>query len=81
MTAYQSRVRDLLLLASHGDPPAFFGGDEVVVVVGADVELHPVDRAGEAGCPRRCSRRSPVMPVSEPRSQVSSAEKIIGTVA
>jgi len=36
------------LLADHGGPEAFVGRDEVVVVVGAGVELHPVDPAVES---------------------------------
>ena len=35
------------LLPGHGDAEAFLGLDEVVVIVGADVELHPVDLPGE----------------------------------
>ena len=30
------------LLPGHGDAEAFFGVDEVVVVVGAEVDLDPV---------------------------------------
>jgi hypothetical protein len=29
-------------LLGHGDTEAFFGIDEVVVIVGAEVDLHPV---------------------------------------
>jgi hypothetical protein len=35
------------LLPDHGDAEAFLGVDEVVVVVTAEVELDPVDLAGE----------------------------------
>src|SRR3954449_4779125 len=41
------------LLAAHRDSPLVGGGDEVVVVVWADVELDPGDGAGESarlGC-------------------------------
>src|SRR6476469_665684 len=36
------------LLAGHGDAEAFVGVDVVVVVVGAEVDLDPVDLAGES---------------------------------
>src|SRR3954447_338940 len=35
------------LLPGHGDPKPFVGGDVVVVVVHAEVDLHPVDLFGE----------------------------------
>ncbi len=35
------------LLLAHGDLEPLLGGDEMVVVVGSDVELHPVDLPGE----------------------------------
>src|SRR4051812_2249369 len=35
------------LLPGHGDAETFFGVDEVVVVVGAEIDLDPVDLAGE----------------------------------
>jgi hypothetical protein len=34
-------------LAGHGDVEPVLGADEVVVVVVADVDLHPLDLAGE----------------------------------
>src|SRR6478609_3586975 len=37
----------LTLLACHRQVESFLGGDEVVVVVVADIDLHPVDFAGE----------------------------------
>ena len=37
----------LSLLPSHGDAQAFLGVDEVVVVILAEIDLHPVDLAGE----------------------------------
>src|SRR4026209_1572662 len=36
------------LLPSHGDAQALLGVDEVVVVVVTELDLHPVDRSGEA---------------------------------
>ena len=42
------RLRDpVRLLAGHGDAKPFLGVDEVVVVVVAEVDLYPVDPAGE----------------------------------
>ena len=43
-----SRRPDDVSLPRHGDPEPFLGVDEVVVVVDADVELHPVDLACES---------------------------------
>src|SRR4051794_40986487 len=40
------------LLLGHGDAQSLVGVDEVVVVVVAEVELHPVDLAGEPAGPR-----------------------------
>jgi hypothetical protein len=37
-----------VLLPRDRDAEAFLGVDEVVVIVGADLELHPVDLSGEA---------------------------------
>jgi hypothetical protein len=37
----------LSLLPRHGDAEAFVAVDEVIVVVLAEVDLHPVDPAGE----------------------------------
>ena len=64
-------ARDRRLLDAHGDAKAVFGFDEVVVVVEAEVELDPVDLAGEA-----LDRVVAVTgdPNSSPTSQVSSAE-------
>jgi hypothetical protein len=36
------------LLPGHGQLELVLGGDQVVVVVVADVDLHPVDRTGES---------------------------------
>src|SRR3954468_14250962 len=44
------------LLKGRGDPDPFVGVDVVVVVVAADVELHPVNLAGEAARPGRVLR-------------------------
>lgn len=35
------------LLSFHGDQEAFFGVDEVVVVILAEIDLDPFDRPGE----------------------------------
>ena len=43
----RSLATGVWLLPGHGDAEAFVGVDEVVVVVGAEVELDPVDLAGE----------------------------------
>ena len=45
------------LLPGHRDPEPFVRVDEVVVVVVAEVDLHPVDPAGEAARRWPCSRR------------------------
>jgi hypothetical protein len=34
-------------LPGHGDAESFLGVDEVVVIVGAEIDLYPVDLAGE----------------------------------
>ena len=45
---FRTRHRILIMsLPRHGDAETFFGIDEVVVVVVAEIELHPVDLAGE----------------------------------
>ena len=47
------------LLPGHGDAEAFFGADEVVVVVGAEIDLDPVDRARRGTSVRRNRRSRP----------------------
>ncbi len=39
--------REFPLLPRHGDPEPFLGVDEVVMIIFAEIELHPVDLAGE----------------------------------
>ena len=48
-TCRHPRAHVLSLLAGHGDAESLLGGDEVVGVSGvlAEIDLHPVDRAGE----------------------------------
>ena len=47
VAATQFRRPSGVLLPGHGDAEAFVGVDEVVVVVVAEVDLDPVDLAGE----------------------------------
>ncbi len=47
MVAIREHAANVRLLPGHGDAEPFLGGDEVVLVVVADVELDPPDAAGE----------------------------------
>jgi hypothetical protein len=40
------------LLPGHSDAQAFLGVDEVIVIILAKIELHPVDLAGEPAAVR-----------------------------
>lgn len=68
-------------LARHRDPKPLLRADQVVMVVGAEIDLHPVHHAAEDA-----SRRGLVVAdrgggVARPRSAVSSKERVKGTVA
>jgi hypothetical protein len=50
-------VTQRFLLARHGDVEPVLGGDQVVVAVVADVDLHPFDPTGETVAGRAVVRR------------------------